>query len=219
MEFFFLVPLILMSIIVHEVSHGFVAYLLGDDTAYRFGRLTFNPLKHIDTFGTIILPILLLVTTNGGLAFGYAKPVPINPHNFRNYKKDIALTAAAGPVSNFIIAIILSILLRIIIGTIDPYSVNQLSGMFLRILYSVIFINLFLGLFNLIPFPPLDGSKVLGAFLSDEMYFKYTAQEKKGMMIFMFLILVSYVFNLNIIGSIILPPLQFVMKLLTGITI
>jgi len=219
MEYFFLVPLILMSIIVHEVSHGFVAYLLGDDTAYRLGRLTFNPLKHIDTFGTIILPILLLVTTNGGLAFGYAKPVPLNPHNFKNYKKDIALSAAAGPVSNFIIAIILSILLRIIIGTIDPYSVNQLSAMFLRILYSVIFINLFLGLFNLIPFPPLDGSKVLGAFLSDEMYFKYTAQEKKGMMIFMLLILVSYVFNLNIIGSIILPPLQFVMKLLTGITI
>lgn len=219
MEYFFLVPLILMSIIVHEVSHGFVAYLLGDDTAYRLGRLTFNPLKHIDTFGTIILPILLLVTTNGGLAFGYAKPVPVNPYNFKNQKRDMAITAAAGPVSNFIIAIILSVLLRIIIGTIDPNSVNQLSAMFLRILYSVIFINLFLGLFNLIPFPPLDGSKVLGAFLSDEMYFKFTAQEKKGMTIFMLLILVSYIFNLNIIGSVILPPLQFVMKLLTGITL
>ena len=218
MEYIFLVPIILMSIIIHEVSHGYAAYLLGDDTAYRAGRLSFNPLKHIDRFGTIILPILLLIVTRGGLAFGYAKPVPINPHNFRDFKKHTALTAAAGPASNFMIAIILSLLLRLIMSNIDPYvPISQASTFFMRLLYTSIMINLLLGLFNLIPFPPLDGSKVLGAFLSDEMYFKYTAQERKGMMIFMMIIFASYIFNLNIIGGLIFPPLKYIMKILTGI--
>ncbi len=218
MEYFFLIPIILMSIVIHEVSHGFAAYLLGDDTAKRAGRLTFNPLRHIDTFGTIILPILLLIFSRGGFTFGYAKPVPINPYNFRNYKKDTALTAAAGPASNFVIAIVLSLLLRLIMRNIDPYTpLSQISTFFMRLLYTAIMINLLLGLFNLIPFPPLDGSKVLGAFLSDEMYFKYTAQERKGMMIFMIIIFASYIFNLNIIGGLIFPPLKFIMKILTGI--
>ncbi|MCK4694666.1 MAG: site-2 protease family protein [Candidatus Cloacimonetes bacterium] len=218
MEYIILIPIILMSIIIHEVSHGYVAYLLGDDTAYRAGRLNFNPLKHIDRFGTIILPILILIVTRGGLAFGYAKPVPINPYNFRNYKKDTALTAAAGPASNFVIAIVLSFLLRLIMRNIDPYTpLSQISIFFMRSLYTSIMINLFLGLFNLIPFPPLDGSKVLGAFLSDEMYFKYTAQERKGMMIFMIIIFASYIFNLNIIGGLIFPPLKYIMKILTGL--
>jgi len=218
MEYIIFIPVILMSIIVHEVSHGYAAYLLGDDTAKRAGRLTFNPIRHIDTFGTIILPVLLLITTRGGLAFGYAKPVPINPYNFRNYKKDTALTAAAGPAANFVIALLLSFVLRMIIKSIDPFmEIGPTQATFLRTIYNIIFINLFLGLFNLIPFPPLDGSKVLGAFLSDEMYFKFTAQEKKGMMIFMLIIFASYVFNLNIIGGLIFPPLKFIMKILTGI--
>jgi len=218
MEYIIFIPVILMSIIIHEVSHGYAAYLLGDDTAKRAGRLTFNPVRHIDTFGTIILPLLLLVTTRGGLAFGYAKPVPINPYNFKNFKRDTAITAAAGPLSNFIIALILSLGLRLVLKTIDPYmQISQFQATVLRVMYNIIFINLFLGLFNLIPFPPLDGSKVLGAFLSDEMYFKYTAQERKGMMIFMLIIVASYVFNLNIIGGIIFPPLKFIMKILTGI--
>lgn len=218
MGYIIFIPIILMSIIIHEVSHGFAAYLLGDDTAKRAGRLTFNPLRHIDTFGTIILPILILIITRGGLAFGYAKPVPINPYNFKNYKKDTALTAAAGPLSNFIIALILSLILRLIIKSIDPFmQIGQTQATLLRLIYNVIFINLFLGLFNLIPFPPLDGSKVLGAFLSDELYFKYTAQERKGMMIFMIIIFASYIFNLNIIGGLIFPPLKYIMKILTGI--
>jgi len=218
MEYIIFIPAILMSIIIHEVSHGYAAFMLGDDTAKRAGRLNFNPLKHIDTFGTIILPVLLLITTRGGLAFGYAKPVPINPYNFKDYKKDTAITAAAGPLSNFMIAVVLSLILRMVINSTDPLTqLSQTQFLLLKSIYNIIFINLFLGLFNLIPFPPLDGSKVLGAFLSDEMYFKYTAQEKKGMMIFMFIILASYVFNLNLIGGVILPPIRFVMKILTGI--
>ncbi|MFC1888041.1 site-2 protease family protein [Candidatus Cloacimonadota bacterium] len=218
MEYIIFIPVILMSIIIHEVSHGYAAYLLGDDTAKRQGRLTFNPINHIDTFGTIILPLLLLITTRGGLAFGYAKPVPINPYNFKNFKKDTALTAAAGPLSNFIIAFILAMALRLIIASLDPYmQISNSLQLIIKLLYNIIFINLFLGLFNLIPFPPLDGSKVLGAFLSDEMYFKYTAQEKKGMMIFMLIIFASYMFKLNIIGSIVIPPIRLIMKILTGI--
>jgi Zn-dependent protease len=217
MEYLIIVPLILMSIIIHEVSHGFAAYLLGDDTAKRRGRLSLNPLKHIDRFGTIILPILLLVLSGGTFAFGYAKPVPLNPYNFKNFKRDTAYSAAAGPAANFIIATILAIIFRLFFARLDGSMVNAFQVVLFKAVYIGVFFNLFLGLFNLIPIPPLDGSKVLGAFLSDEAYFRYTAQEQKGMMIFMMIMVISYVFNLNLIGRILMPPVQIIMQLLLGI--
>ncbi|MCD6181322.1 MAG: site-2 protease family protein [Candidatus Cloacimonetes bacterium] len=216
MEYIIIIPLIFMSIIIHEVSHGYVAYLLGDDTAKRRGRLSLNPLKHIDKFGTIILPVLLLLLSGGTFAFGYAKPVPLNPYNFKDFKRGTAYSAAAGPLANFIIAALLALLFRLFFHGLDASSVSAAQLILFKSLYIGIFFNLFLGLFNLIPIPPLDGSKVLGAFLSDEAYFRYTAQEQKGMMIFMMLMVVSYIFNLNIISRILMPPVSFIMKLLLG---
>ena len=205
-------PILLIALTVHEFSHGYVAYMLGDDTAKRAGRLTLNPISHIDPFGLIMLFIARI---------GWAKPVPINPYNFRNYKKDTALTAAAGPAANFILAILLSIIFNLI-KKMNPdimYHASSLTQFWLSMLLYAILINLALGLFNLIPIPPMDGSKILGGFLSDEAYYRYTARERQGAQLLMIILAISFVFRLNIIGSIIMPPLNFFLKLLTGITL
>lgn len=218
MQYLVIVPIVLMSIIIHEISHGYIALLLGDDTAKRYGRLSFNPIKHIDPYGTVLLPILLLLITRGGLVFGYAKPVPINPYNFKDVKRDTGLTALAGPASNFIIAIFFAILIRILV--IFPYDPLAFSGDLLvflvRAFIMVVFFNLLLGCFNLIPFPPLDGSKILGIFLPDHIYYPYMRWERKGMIVFMGIIVLSYLFGWNLIGRILLPPINLLMQLLTG---
>ncbi|MBC8416466.1 MAG: site-2 protease family protein [Candidatus Cloacimonetes bacterium] len=205
-------PILLIALTVHEFSHGYVAYLLGDDTAKRAGRLTLNPISHIDPIGLLMLFIARI---------GWAKPVPINPHNFQNYKRDTAFTAAAGPAANFTLAILLSVVFNLI-KKFDPdimYGASAFTQFWLGMLLYAILINLALGLFNLIPIPPMDGSKILGGFLSDEAYYKYTARERQGAQILMIILAVSFVFRLNIIGAIIMPPLNFFLKLLTGLTL
>jgi len=196
------IAVIFYSIIIHEISHGLTAYWLGDDTAKRRGRLSLNPLSHIDWFGTVILPLILYFTA--GFVFGYAKPVPINPYNFRDFKKDTGLTAVAGPLSNVLIAILFALVFHL-------SGSNSLLG---AISVPIIQINLFLALLNMIPIPPLDGSKVLGIFLSDEAYFKYTAQERTGMIVFFALILISNMFHLDIFGRFIGPIITFLSGLL-----
>lgn len=205
-------PILLISLTIHEFSHGYAAYILGDDTAKRAGRLTLNPISHIDPIGLIMLFIARI---------GWAKPVPINPYNFQNYKRDTALTAAAGPAANFILAILLSVVFNLI-KKLNPeimYAASGFTQFWLGMLLYAILINLALGLFNLIPIPPMDGSKILGGFLSDEAYYKYTAQERKGAQILMIILAVSFVFRLNLIGAIIMPPLNFFLNLLTGLTL
>jgi len=213
-ETILIIPIIMYSIILHEIAHGYSAFLLGDDTAKMQNRLSLNPLNHIDKFGTILLPALLLLMSGGKFAFGYAKPVPINPYNFRSFKKDSGITAAAGPLTNLLIAITLSLILRLIIGT--KTDLTGFEVLILRVLISGISINLFLMLFNLIPFPPLDGSKVLGAFLSDRAYMRYTAQERLGMSIFMGILFINYIFRLDLF-RIFEKPLMFMLRLLTGL--
>jgi Zn-dependent protease len=193
---------IFYSIILHEISHGLTANWLGDDTAKRRGRLSLNPLKHIDWFGTVILPLVFYYTA--GFVFGYAKPVPINPYNFQNYKRDTGLTAIAGPLTNILIAILFALF----------YHLGGPGSLLGMLSVPLVQINLFLALFNLIPFPPLDGSKVLGIFLSDEAYFKFTAQERTGMIIFIAIILVFNMFHLDIFGRFIFPILGFFCNLL-----
>lgn len=195
-----IIVIVFYSIIIHEVSHAYAAFALGDDSAKRAGRLSLNPMKHIDIFGTIILPLLLYFSA--GFIYGYAKPVPFNPYNFRNLKRDSGLTALAGPVSNILIAIVMAVIYHI-----SPPLLQY-------ILYYVIFLNLLLAFFNLIPFPPLDGSKVLGMVLTDQAYFKWVAQERKGMIWLFGIIIVSNLLGLNLIGRVVLPPVQFVMNLL-----
>lgn len=151
----FIYVIIVLSATFHEFAHGFIAYKLGDSTAKDAGRLTLNPLAHIDLFGTVILPILLLFSS--GIFIGWAKPVPYNPFNLKDKKYGSLKVGIAGPVANFIIAIILGLLLRLILGN----NLGLGSEAFVLAISFIIYVNIFLGLFNLIPVPPLDGSKVL----------------------------------------------------------
>ena len=149
------------AIVIHEVSHGFVAHKLGDPTAKSAGRLSLNPLKHIDPFGTVILPIILAIA--GGPVFGYAKPVPYNPRYFKNLKVGEVLTGLAGPASNFIMALATAIVAFILI----QFNIlsSEIGEWVFIALYYFTFINLILMFFNLIPLPPLDGSSVIVPFL------------------------------------------------------
>ncbi len=146
--------ILIMSVVIHEVSHGYAAYLQGDLTAYYQGRLTLNPLKHIDIVGSIIVPI---VTTLAGFPFGWAKPVPFNPYNLRNQRWGELLVAIAGPGSNILIALVFGLIIR--------FGNAHLPAPFIVLSMLVVLVNLGLALFNLIPVPPLDGSKVLFSFL------------------------------------------------------
>lgn len=145
---------LILSVNFHEFCHGLAAYLLGDDTAKKLGRLTLNPLAHIDPVGTLLLPIILIIT-NAGFIFGWAKPVPYNPRLLRDQKYGSLKVGLAGPMANIAIACILAVLLRLSIA----FSFN-FSPILILCLQIIIFINIFIALFNLLPFPPLDGSKV-----------------------------------------------------------
>ena len=155
--FVFQIIVLLFSVVIHEVSHGYVAEHLGDPTARLAGRLTLNPLKHLDPFGSVILPVILAVT-HSPFIFGWAKPVPYNPNNLRDPVGGGAKIAAAGPISNFIIAIIFAIAFRIAASASSPELLLQRFA-------DIVSINILLAVFNLVPIPPLDGSKLLPAIL------------------------------------------------------
>lgn len=154
-DFVFQIIILIFSVVIHEVSHGYAAYLLGDSTAKYQGRLTLNPIKHLDFFGSIFLPILLFIS-NSGFLVGWAKPVPYNPYNLRNQRWGEAIVAFAGPLSNILIAVIFGLLIRfgLATGIIENFNI-------LRITSSIVLTNLLLAVFNLVPIPPLDGSKIL----------------------------------------------------------
>ncbi|HVX91504.1 MAG TPA: site-2 protease family protein [Candidatus Paceibacterota bacterium] len=152
----FQLAILILSIVIHEVAHGYAANALGDPTAKLSGRLTLNPLRHIDPMGSIVVPALL-VLTNAGILFGWAKPVPYNPYNLRNKRWGEAIVAFAGPGTNLLIAILF--------GLVARFGAGQLPDPFVNIALVASFVNLFLGLFNLIPLPPLDGYTTLRGLL------------------------------------------------------
>jgi len=143
---------------VHEISHGIVAYKLGDDTAKAMGRLNFNPLKHLDPMGSFILPVFLILM-NSPILFGWAKPVPYNPNNLKDPKKGAALIALAGPMSNLVLAVIFSGLIQLLGPFAD--TLGEAAVALLQFFNIIVFINILLAVFNLVPIPPLDGSKLL----------------------------------------------------------
>src|SRR3989344_5680490 len=158
------IGVLIYSAIFHEIAHGFVAYRLGDPTAKLKGRITLNPKSHIDLYMSIILPVLLYISTAGQFIFGGAKPVPVDPFNLRDGRKDLALVSLSGPATNFLLAIIASILIHIFYPELGFGQVFG-SGIFGFILATIVQWNLVLGIFNLVPIPPLDGSKVFSMIL------------------------------------------------------
>lgn len=179
---------LLIAITFHEVSHGFVAYRLGDPTAKVMGRLTLNPIAHIDPVGTVLIPVMLLVFTQGRFVFGYAKPVPINPMNFKNPKRDMAISAAAGPITNISLAII-SILIHNFIATpLSTILPQSIGTPLILILRASVMINAILAAFNMIPIPPLDGGRVLTGFLPYKHAVTFSKIEPYGFIIVIFLI-------------------------------
>jgi Zn-dependent protease len=171
-------PIVLLvvffSVVCHEIAHGLVAYRLGDPTAYRMGRLTFNPLSHIDIFGTILLP-LLLVAAGSRILFAWAKPVPVNPAYFRDPSRGMMWVAASGPATNLVLALVLTLLLHLA-GAVMPRWM-------LHVLAWGALINVVLMVFNLLPIPPLDGSRIVARFLRGEALLRYLSLERYGLFI------------------------------------
>jgi Zn-dependent protease len=197
MNYLISLVILIFSAIVHEVMHGVVAEKLGDSTARDEGRITLNPIPHIDPFGSIILPLLLLAV-GSPIILGAAKPVPVNFHNLRNPKQGMALVSLAGPFANFALALILAIPIKLGLT-------NALSG---PILLQAVLINIVLGTFNLIPIPPLDGSKVLAAFAPDRWMYKILEWERFG---FLLILLFLYAGLLDVI---LLPVVRLFSSLL-----
>jgi Zn-dependent protease len=184
MEYVFLIIILIFSIVIHEVAHGAMANYLGDPTAKYAGRLTLNPIKHLDPIGSVILPIFLVlmaIRMGGGIIFGWAKPVPINPYNFRDQKYGSAKAALAGPAANLIIALVFGLSLRFFPALV------ALSGLELMFSY-IVYINILLAVFNLLPVPPLDGSHILFAFLPQGMENVKIFLSQFGLFILLFII-------------------------------
>ena len=201
MDFIFIIIILIMSVVIHEVSHGYAALALGDPTAKYQGRLTLNPISHLDPIGSFFVPLIGYFA--GRFIVGWAKPVPFNPYNLRNQRWGEALVAVAGPISNIALAILFGLTIRFL-----PEYIN-ISQSFLNLASSVVLINIILAIFNLIPIPPLDGSKILFAFLPYKWQALRQSFERFGLILVFIFILFIWQIMSHIIG--------FIFTLLTGI--
>ena len=180
MEFLFIIAILIMSVVIHEVAHGYMALALGDTTAKHQGRLTLNPLSHLDPVGSFFVPLIGYLL--GGFIIGWAKPVPFNPYNLRNARWGEALVAIAGPLSNICLALIFGLLIRFGSPT------DLFGGESLSLLSFIVLINITLAFFNLVPIPPLDGSKILFSFLPLKMQWLRLAIERFGILFALFFV-------------------------------
>jgi Zn-dependent protease len=182
--FILIAPVLLFSMVAHEYAHGYAALKNGDPTAFQLGRLTWNPARHIDPFMTIILPLLTFIGSGGRIAFGGAKPVPVNPRNYRNFKKADIIVSLAGVATNVVIAILCVpvILLAYVVGSNIPVLATAMSVLQLMLVYGIL-LNLALAAFNLIPIPPLDGSHVMKYLLPPQWSLAYQQLSRYGLFI------------------------------------
>jgi Zn-dependent protease len=197
---------LLFSVMVHEVSHGALALKLGDETAKKAGRLTLNPLKHLDPIGSFILPLSLFLFTGGRMIFGWAKPVPYDPRNLKNPRIGAGIIGAAGPASNFVLAIVFGLIVRFLLPYQTTPNIEALTGLF----SIVVFINLLLGVFNLLPVPPLDGSSILFALLPERWQ-----RIRHILLIYGFWILLFVIFFLF---QYLIPVIALLFRLITGVS-
>lgn len=197
----FQIIILIFSVIIHEVSHGAMSLVFGDRTAQYEGRLTLNPIKHIDFFGSIVLP-LLLVLTNASFVIGWAKPVPYNPYNLRNPKIAEPMVALAGPLSNIIVAVMFGLIIRFVL-LLNPSLISLVT-----VFSYVVIINISLAIFNLVPIPPLDGSKILFSMFPNRFAFS-EVWARYGIILIILL--------LSVISVIISPIIGWLFGLITGL--
>jgi len=213
---------VLFAIPLHEAAHGFAAWKLGDDTAYQQGRISLNPLRHIDPFGTILLPLLLLLPQllygRGAFVFGYAKPVPVNFGRLRHPRRDTILVAAAGPTMNIALAVISAGLVHVV-----EYLPTVASDWTIKTLARSILLNLILAVFNMIPIPPLDGGRVAVGLLPRPLGYRLAKLEPRGMLILLILLIglpmlgQTIGVDLNILPRLLEPPIDFLFNAIVGL--
>lgn len=201
-------PPILLALTFHEYAHAYVAHRYGDDTAQKSGRLTLNPLRHLDPLGTIMIFLV---------HFGWAKPVPVNPYNLRNPKKDMLWISAAGPISNMLLALISGLLFRLFSDFAMITERDSLTGMLVLMVFLSLKINLALAIFNILPIAPLDGSKILYGLLPPGFGKMIFALERYGPFILIGLIIFGRATGVSILGGLIWPFVDFFSKLFAGV--
>jgi Zn-dependent protease len=197
-QFILLILPLILAVTLHEVAHGYAALKMGDHTARLAGRLTLNPIKHLDLFGSFLLPLVLKLS-GSPIIFGYAKPVPVNYHNFRDFRKGTLWVSSAGVMANAILALISAALFQMLLSTMASWAQSPFELLFVRLLqllkFSVI-INCILALFNLIPIPPLDGSRILAMLLPAPLRVHFARLERFGMIIILVLLLTGPLWRL-----------------------
>jgi Zn-dependent protease len=201
-------PPILLALTFHEYAHAYVANRLGDDTAKQSGRLSLNPLRHLDPLGTIMIFLV---------HFGWAKPVPVNPYRLKNPKKDMLWISAAGPAANMILALASGILLRFIVATAGEADRYSFMGLLTYVVFMSLQINLALAIFNILPIAPLDGSKILSGLLPDGFEKMLYFMERYGPFILLGLIIFGSVTGVSVLGGIIWPFVKFFSRMFAGI--
>jgi Zn-dependent protease len=201
-------PPILLALTFHEYAHAYVANRFGDDTAKQNGRLSLNPLRHLDPLGTIMIFLV---------HFGWAKPVPVNPYRLKNPKKDMLWISAAGPLSNMALALASGILLRIFIATVETPDQTSFMTLLTYVIFMSLQINLALAIFNILPIAPLDGSKILSGLLPDSFGSMFHIMERYGPFILLGLIIFGRLTGVSILGGLIWPFVKFFSSVFGGV--